>query len=68
MDVKTKELGPVGGRAPENFVCRSANELCKRFFFFYFLNDDTPSLCFSKHGHGPNPRGIVVFSIFMYSH
>ena len=25
MCVKTKELGPVGGRAPENFVCRSAN-------------------------------------------
>ena len=26
MYVKTKELGPVvgGGRAPENFVCRSA--------------------------------------------
>ena len=25
MHVKTKELGPVGGRAPQNFVCRSAN-------------------------------------------
>ena len=23
--VKIKELGPVGGRAPENFVCRSAH-------------------------------------------
>ena len=23
--VKMKELDPVGGRAPENFVCRSAN-------------------------------------------
>ena len=23
--MKTKELGPVGGRAPKNFVCRSAN-------------------------------------------
>ena len=27
MYVKTKELGPVGGgRAPENFACRSAND------------------------------------------
>ena len=25
MYAKTKELGPVGGRAPENFVCRSTN-------------------------------------------
>ena len=23
--VKTKELGPIGGRVPENLVCRSAN-------------------------------------------
>ena len=29
MYVKTKELGPVGGRAPENFICRSANALHK---------------------------------------
>ena len=27
MGVKMKELGPVGGRAPENFVCRSASDL-----------------------------------------
>ena len=25
MYMKTKEMGPIGGRAPENFVCRSAN-------------------------------------------
>ena len=25
MYVKMKEIGPIGGRAPENFVCRSAN-------------------------------------------
>ena len=25
MYVKMKELGPIGGRAPENFVCRFAN-------------------------------------------
>ena len=32
MDVKRKELGPAGGgRAPENFVCRSANVVNSSF-------------------------------------
>ena len=29
MDVKMKELNPVGGLAPENFVCRLANAVLK---------------------------------------
>ena len=28
--VKTKEFGPVGGRAPETFVCRSATVQSRR--------------------------------------
>ena len=36
MYTKTKELGSVGGgRAPEIFVCRSAN-VCVYFFLFEF--------------------------------
>ena len=27
MYVKTKELGPIGGHAPEIFVCRSTNDI-----------------------------------------
>ena len=30
MYEKMKELGPVGGCVPENFVCRSANASCLR--------------------------------------
>ena len=33
MYAKTKELGPVGGRTPEIFVCRSATaKACVRIF------------------------------------
>ena len=30
--VKTKEFGPVGGGAPETFVCRSATVSCLNIF------------------------------------
>ena len=42
MYVKMKELGPVGGgRAPENFVCRSANASALELI----LNMHGPSYC-----------------------
>ena len=38
MFVKVKELGPIGGRAPEIFVCRSTNDLyIKKFNMLMFL-------------------------------
>ena len=31
MYVKTTEMGPTGGRASENVVCRSANDMCTKY-------------------------------------
>ena len=38
MYVKTKDLDPVGGRVPENFVCRSANGNGKKMVTTHMLH------------------------------
>ena len=38
MYAKTKELGPIGWRAPEIFVCRSATKNIEERLFDFFPN------------------------------
>ena len=49
--MKTKELGPVGGRVPENFLCRSANAKFSNFPDELSKNDELREYELSGSGY-----------------